>query len=72
MWLKLEPWKVSLPEYIEELFFKHFKRKVPENVRSIERVVKDKKRKQIEKKERKRKKEANTTEVLPKVQKVLD
>jgi len=42
---KQEPWKVPLPEYIEELYFKHFKREAPENVKSIERIVKDKRRK---------------------------
>ena len=32
---KQEPWMVPLPEYLEELHFKHFRRKRPENVRSI-------------------------------------
>ena len=48
---KQEPWKVPLPEYIEELYFKHFKKEAPENVKSIERIVKDKRRKKIERKE---------------------
>ena len=32
---KQEPWKVPLPEYIEELYFKHFNKSRPENVCSI-------------------------------------
>ena len=47
---KQEPWKIPLPEYIEELYFKHFKREAPENVRSIEQIIKEKRRKQVEKK----------------------
>ncbi|MBN1904355.1 MAG: hypothetical protein JW927_04590 [Deltaproteobacteria bacterium] len=37
---KQEPWKVPLPEYIEELYFKHYKKRSPENVISIEQLVK--------------------------------
>ena len=33
---KQEPWKLPLPELIEELYFKHFKKSRPDNVRSIE------------------------------------
>ena len=36
---KQEPWKVPLPEFIEELYFRHFKKGRPENVRSIEQIV---------------------------------
>jgi len=32
---KQEPWKLPLPEFIEELYFKHFKKSQPEHVRSI-------------------------------------
>jgi hypothetical protein len=49
-----EPWKVPLPQYIEELYLKRFKKERPENVRSIELLAKDKKRKQAERKERRR------------------
>ena len=45
-----EPWKVPLPQYIEELYLKRFKKERPDNVRSIEQIVKDKKRKQAERK----------------------
>lgn len=51
---KQEPWKVPLPQFIERLYFKRFRKNRPDTVRSIEQVVKDKKRKQAERKERKR------------------
>ena len=38
---KQEPWKLPLPEFIEELYFKHFKKNQPDNVRSIEQMVSD-------------------------------
>ena len=36
-----EPWKVPLPEFIEDLYFKNFKRSRPDSVRSIEQMVND-------------------------------
>jgi len=50
---KQEPWKSSLPEFIEELYFKHFKKSRPENVRSIEQMVRDSNRKKAERRARK-------------------
>ena len=50
---KQEPWKLPLPEFIEELYFKRFGKTRPDNVRSIEQMVQDKKRKQGERKARK-------------------
>ena len=47
-----EPWKVPLPQYVEELYLKRFKKEQPDNVRSIEQMMADKKRKQAERKER--------------------
>ncbi len=38
---KQEPWKLPLPEFIEELYINHFKKNRPENVRSIEQMVDD-------------------------------
>ena len=32
---------MPLPDFIEELYFKHFKKNQPDNVRSIEQMVKD-------------------------------
>ena len=50
---KQEAWKVPLPEYIEELYFEHFKKGRPENVRSIEQMVRDSNRKKAERRARK-------------------
>ena len=47
---KQEPWKLPLPEYIEELYFKHFKKSRPDTVRSIEQMVRDYRRKKQERK----------------------
>jgi len=49
---KQQSWKQPLPEFIEKIYFKHFKKKAPENVRSIEQMLKDKKRKKAESKAR--------------------
>jgi hypothetical protein len=46
--IKQEPWKLPLPEFIEELYFKHFKKSRPESVRSIEQMVSDSNRKKAE------------------------
>ncbi len=50
---KQEPWKLPLPEFIEELYIKHFKRSRTENVRSIEQMVRDSDRKKVERRARK-------------------
>jgi hypothetical protein len=47
---KQEPWKLPLPEYIEELYFKHFKKSLPDRVHSIEQMVRDYRRKNRSKK----------------------
>ena len=49
---KQEPWKLPLPDFIEELYFKYFKKDHPDNVRSIEQMVKDYNRKKEERRER--------------------
>jgi hypothetical protein len=38
---KQEPWKAPLPELIEELYFKHFNRRRPATIRSIEQMLSD-------------------------------
>jgi hypothetical protein len=43
-------WKLPLPEFIEEIYFRLFKKRVTDNVRSIEKIVKDKARKKAESK----------------------
>jgi hypothetical protein len=47
---KQQPWKLPLPEFIEEIYFKNFRKTSPEDVRSIEQRVKDKARKKSERK----------------------
>ncbi len=42
---KQETWKAPLPDFIERIYFKHFKKEKPENARSIEQLVKDKNKK---------------------------
>lgn len=36
---KQEPWKLPLPQFIEEIYFKHFGQSSPDNVMSIEERV---------------------------------
>ena len=55
---KQEPWKLPLPEFVEHLYFKRFGKERPENIRSIEQMVRDKKRKKADRKVRKKLKEA--------------
>ena len=50
---KQEPWKLPLPDFIEELYFKHFKKDRPVVVKSVERSLKERKRKREERKRRK-------------------
>jgi len=55
---KQESWKLPLPEYIEYLFEKHFKKLQPNDVRSIEIKLKEKvKIKEINKLEKQSRKE---------------
>jgi len=57
---KQERWKLPLPEYIEELYFKRFHKERPDEVKSIEQLVKDRNRKKEE--ARKRKEERRQSE----------
>ncbi len=49
---KQEPWKLPLPDFIEELYFKQLKKKQPDNVRSIEQMVSDYNKKKEERRDR--------------------
>ncbi len=49
---KQEPWKLPLPDFIEELYFKHFKKNQPDNVRSIEQMASDYNKKKEERRDR--------------------
>jgi hypothetical protein len=57
---KQEPWKVPLPQYIEELYFKRFKKERPDSVRPIEQMAAERERKKAERRERKRQRQAAT------------
>jgi rhodanese-related sulfurtransferase len=50
---KQEPWKAPLPVFIEEIYFKRFGKRRPENVKSIEHAVKDQEKKKAERRKRK-------------------
>ena len=53
-----EPWKAPLPQFIEDIYYKRFKREQPETVRPLKQILKEmefKKKLQKEKKEERRK-----------------
>ena len=56
---KQEPWKLPLPQYIEHLYEKQFKREKPEIIKSIEDILKNKDKKKEEEKEKKLLEEIN-------------
>ncbi|MGD9003352.1 MAG: hypothetical protein PVH70_01040 [Desulfobacterales bacterium] len=45
-----EPWKAPLPVFIEDIYFKRFKKRRPNNIKSIEKILKDR----LKSKERRR------------------
>ena len=51
---KQEPWKTPLPDFIESLYYKRFRKQHPAQVKSIERIFKDRNRKKEKKKLRKK------------------
>ena len=51
---KQEPWKAPLPDFIESLYYKRFRKEHPDQVKSIERTFKDRNMKKEEKKLRKK------------------
>ena len=63
---KQEPWKAPLPEFIESLYWKRFKKSRPDNVRSLEQMAKDRERKeQLKKTEEKKRQQAARTRRCP-------
>ncbi len=58
-----EPWKRTLKHYIQHLYFKRFGRDWPEQVRSIEQMVEDRKKKKEA--QRKHKQERQNQETIP-------
>lgn len=70
---KQEPWKAPLPEFIEEIFYKRFKKERPDVVKPLKQILKEqeiktktkKKEKEIRRKEREQEQMNNgTDEVL--------
>ncbi len=57
---KQQPWKLSLSEFIEDIYFKHFKKSTPDNVKSIEQAIKDRAMKKSEKKKRRKVEKLNS------------
>ena len=56
-----EPWKAPLPQFIEHIYFKRFKREEPETIKPLKQILKEmdiKKKLQKEKKEERRKQRA--------------
>ena len=58
---KQEPWKAPLPVFIEDIYFKRFGKGRPENVKSIEQVVKEQEKKKAERRKRKQLKKQGVT-----------
>ncbi len=48
---KQEPWKLSLPAYIEKLYDKRFHKRRPDDVKSIEETVKNQRKRQARRKQ---------------------
>jgi hypothetical protein len=42
---KQEPWKAPLKDFIEDIYFKHFKKSEPEIIKPIEQILPEHKRK---------------------------
>jgi len=56
---KQEPWKAPLPVFIEDIYFKRFGKRQPENVKSIGKTVRIKGEKKVERRKRKQEKKQN-------------
>lgn len=58
---KQEPWKTPLPQFIEEIYFKRFKKDTPEIVKPLKQILKELEMKKQKKKEEKEKKQKEDT-----------
>jgi hypothetical protein len=56
---KQQPWKAPLPVFIENIYFKRFGRRRPDNIKSIEQLVKHRKRAKTERRIKKQLKKQN-------------
>ena len=59
------PWKVPLPEFIAECYYKAHKRREPERVLSLEQFISDTEAKKAQRKERKALREQATKAQVP-------
>ena len=59
-----EPWKAPLPVFIEDIYFKRFKKKRPDNIKIIEKILKDRLR---SKEKRRIKKQLNKEKIEAKI-----
>lgn len=50
---KQEPWKAPLPQFIEETYFKRFKREMPESVKPLKEIIAEQEKKKKEQKKAK-------------------
>ena len=50
---KQEPWKAPLPVFIEKIYYKRFGKKQPDQIKSIEKLVKIQEKKKAERRIRK-------------------
>ena len=50
---KQEPWKAPLKEFIEDIYFKQFKKSEPDNIRSLKQLLEDEKIKKLKRKQNK-------------------
>jgi hypothetical protein len=60
---KQQPWKAPLPDFIEDIYFKRFGKRKPDQIRSVEEVFKAQQKKKAERRLRKqlqRKRDAKT------------
>jgi len=58
---KQEPWKAPLSQFIEEIYFKRFKKEAPEVVKPLKQILKEletKKQQKKKEKDKKRKEDA--------------
>lgn len=58
---KQEPWKLPLRQYIEHLYEKHFNKRMPDDTRSIEIKVREKRKRNEERKAQKAPDKENST-----------
>ena len=57
---KQEPWKTPLPEFIESLYVKRFRKNIPDRVLSIEEMAQELEQKREVRKQNKQRAEAST------------